>query len=148
MMFRAGAGALILNDNGQVLAFERKGIPGAWQLPQGGLDSGEEPMVAAYREVEEETGITSADLKLLDETPCLTVYELPPDYRKPHTGLGQVQYWYTFRFTGTEDVITLGDGKEFSAWRWMRIEELIERTIAFRKEVYRTLMQRFGTYLK
>src|SRR5438874_5948950 len=64
--FRAGVGAVIVNSKGLVLAMERVDIPGAWQLPQGGIERSEEPLRAAFREVAEETGIPESDLELVD----------------------------------------------------------------------------------
>ncbi|MFW6089679.1 MAG: NUDIX domain-containing protein, partial [Gemmatimonadota bacterium] len=94
--FRAGVGALIVDGSGRVLACERADVPGAWQLPQGGLRSGEDPLEGALREVEEETGVARGELELLDRHPEPLVYELPPEARSPKTGRGQVQYWFAF----------------------------------------------------
>ena len=79
--FRAGAGAVILNDQGEVLAFERRDTPGSWQFPQGGLDPNEEPLDAVFREVEEETGIKKKHLQLITTKSKLLAYELPLDFR-------------------------------------------------------------------
>lgn len=138
--FRAGVGAVITNDRGEVLAFERKDVSGAWQLPQGGLDADEEPLGGIYREVEEETGIGKEHLTLLSATPRLLAYELPPEYRSHKTGRGQVQYWYIFRLAADEDVIGLGDNKEFKAWQWMSMTQLAATTVAFRQTVYQDLV--------
>ena len=77
--FRAGVGAVILNKDGLVLGLERKDIPGAWQLPQGGLDADESPLEAVKREVLEETGIEASDLELLATAPRWLAYELPEE---------------------------------------------------------------------
>ena len=76
--FRAGVGAAIVNRGGFVLALERADIPGAWQLPQGGLQASESPLHAVFREVQEETGIPKGELELLDTYPEPLAYELPP----------------------------------------------------------------------
>lgn len=136
--FRAGAGAVIVNSAGHVLALERAGISGAWQLPQGGLEADEEPFDAALREAREETGIPPDDLKLLGRYPDLLAYELPAAQRKPKTGRGQVHYWFVFRYVGSGD-IQLPQGGEFKNLQWMPLPQLAARTIAFRRPVYEKL---------
>src|SRR4029079_13769297 len=103
--FRAGAGAAIVDSKGLVLALQRADIAGAWQLPQGGLEASEEPLPAALREISEETGIRAQDLTLLAIYPEPLVYELPVSARSEKTGRGQVQYWFLFRFHGSEQSI-------------------------------------------
>jgi putative (di)nucleoside polyphosphate hydrolase len=139
--FRAGVGAVILDARGLVLALERAGIPGAWQCPQGGLEKGEEPVDAVYREVAEETGISASELELLDVYPDLLVYELPASARSEKTGRGQVQYWFLFRFRGDEGGLDVERGKEFRAWQWLSFSELQQKTAAFRKPVYSRLSE-------
>ena len=145
--FRAGAGAVITNGKGLVLALERAGIAGAWQLPQGGLKRGEKPLDAVCREVAEETGIERSALELLDSAPEPLAYELPPEARSDKTGRGQVQYWFLFRFRGRDGSIDPARGVEFRAWRWLPFLELIDLTVEFRRPVYRRLHQIFHGYL-
>jgi putative (di)nucleoside polyphosphate hydrolase len=146
--FRAGAGAVIFNKNGKVLGLERKDIPGAWQLPQGGLEENELPLEAVKREVREETGILAKDLELLSAESRLLAYELPLEARSKKTGRGQVQYWFLFRFTGQDEAITLGDEKEFRAWKWMSMDKLTSKVVAFKQPVYRALAKDFKSYFK
>lgn len=141
--FRAGVGAILINGHGQVLALERADVPGAWQLPQGGLDWGEEPLQAAKREVEEETSIASSRLQLVAHFPELLAYELPLEARSEKTGRGQVQYWFLFRVAGDTDAINLRGTREFRAWRWMAFEDLAEQVVAFRAPIYRKLAAHF-----
>jgi putative (di)nucleoside polyphosphate hydrolase len=89
--FRANVGVAVLNDEGHLLAFERYDVPGAWQLPQGGLDEGEEPLEAARRELREETRLTWDQVELLGEHPRWLAYELGAEQRTRDTGRGQVQ---------------------------------------------------------
>jgi putative (di)nucleoside polyphosphate hydrolase len=142
--FRAGVGAVIIDWRDQVLALERRDVPGSWQLPQGGLEEGEEPFEAIKREVLEETGIRGEDLQLLSTDPRLLAYELPMAYRSRKTGRGQVQYWFLFRYKGLDEAITLGDKKEFRAWKWMSMKELLAQIAPFRRAVYQQLAQEFS----
>ena len=146
--FRAGVGAIILGKQGNVLAFERRDFPGSWQFPQGGLEEGESTMEAVKREIHEETGIRAGDLELLAAASRPLAYELPEKARTKKLGRGQVQYWFLFRFTGHENSITLGDKKEFGAWKWMSMGELIEKVVAFKQPVYQELAGDFSTFLK
>ena len=139
--FRANVGAVILNTDGLVLAFERKKIPGSWQFPQGGLDEGEEPQEAVFREIWEETGIEKTHLELLATVPYWLAYELPEEARSTKTGRGQVQKWFVFRFTGSDDDIALGDEKEFRAWEWTLMEALLPRVVHFKQYVYQQLAE-------
>jgi putative (di)nucleoside polyphosphate hydrolase len=134
--FRAGVGAVIANSRGLILALERADISGAWQFPQGGLEKDEEPLPAALREVAEETAILSKDLQLTLINPELLAYELPPAARSTKMGRGQVQYWFFFRFRGSDDVIDVHGGGEFRCWQWMSFESLLEKVADFRKSVY------------
>jgi putative (di)nucleoside polyphosphate hydrolase len=146
--FRAGAGAVIVNEQGLVLALERADSAGAWQLPQGGLDQREEPLAGAVREAAEETGIAPGDLELLDSCPQPLAYELPPEFRSERVGRGQVQYWFLFRFNGQESSIDLQGGGEFRAWCWLEFAELLARVAEFRKPLYRQLGSRFRKHLR
>ena len=141
--FRVGAGAVILNEAGLVFAFERREPPGAWQLPQGGLDHGEEPLHAIYRELFEETGIRASDLELMRAPQEPLAYELPAELRKPKTGRGQVQYWFVFRFRGDEAAIDLKRGGEAGSWRWMAFGRLKNIVAPFRRPLYAELFDRF-----
>ena len=142
--FRAGAGAVILDAEGRVLAFDRSDVAGsAWQLPQGGLQRGEEPEAAVLREVQEETGITRAELSPLGRLPEPLAYELPETMRSPKTGRGQVGYWFFFRLKPGVSARRPPKG-EFCASQPMRFAALIEAAVPFRKPVY----ERLARYLE
>jgi putative (di)nucleoside polyphosphate hydrolase len=136
--FRVGVGAVILDGRGRVLAFERAAIPGAWQLPQGGLEADETPGRAVWRELAEETGLGRRDLALLGRYPGLLAYELPSAARRAKTGRGQVQYWFFFRCRAPAR-LALRLGEEFRAWRWMAFPALVRGAVAFRRPVYEAL---------
>ena len=145
--FRAGAGAVIVDRRGLVLALERADTPGSWQLPQGGLKASESPLQGVFREVEEETGIRKRALVLLDTYPDPLAYELPANVWSKKTGRGQVGYWFLLRFEGTDEDIGLERSPESSSWKWMRFERLVASVVAFRKPVYRRLHERFKPHL-
>lgn len=146
--FRAGVGAVIINEKNFVLALERRDIPDAWQFPQGGLNEGETPLNAAKREIMEETGIQKNDLELLATSPRWLAYELPEEARSPKIGRGQVQRWFLFRFKGRDDAITLGDRKEFKRRAWLSMDEMITRIVSFKRPVYEELAKDFAPYLQ
>jgi putative (di)nucleoside polyphosphate hydrolase len=146
--FRASVGAIIINENGKVLGLERKDIPGAWQLPQGGLDDNEMPVEAVKREIREETGIETRDLELLASTSRWLAYELPEEARSKKIGRGQVQRWFLFRFRGSDEAITLGDQKEFKAWKWIGMDELTSIVVHFKQPVYQELVEYFKLYFE
>jgi putative (di)nucleoside polyphosphate hydrolase len=137
--FRASVGAVIINQQGQVLALERSDTAGAWQFPQGGLEAQEEPLAAAYREVQEETGLAPDALALLYQHPRLLSYELPPKWRTPKLGRGQTQRWFFFRLRTDPQALTLPCPGEFRQWRWLDFPELLPLVAPFRQEIYQEL---------
>ncbi len=138
--FRAGVVTVVTNAAGQLLAFERSDVPDAWQLPQGGIDVGERPVDAAWRELEEETGLGADDVELVGEHPDWLVYEFPPEVRGTGKRLGQAQRWFTFRVRD-DLVVPTPDGVEFVAWRWVDPQWLVDHVVAFRRDAYRTVLQ-------
>jgi putative (di)nucleoside polyphosphate hydrolase len=141
--FRAGVGAVIARQDGHVLVLERSGVAGAWQFPQGGLEEGEEPEQAVYREVHEEVGLTRESLELLDALPDLTAYELPVNARSSKSGRGQTQYWFYFALVAAETAIRLPRRGEFRAWRWAEFDDVVRSAVEFRRRVYARLRQHF-----
>lgn len=135
--FRAGVGAVIVGPDSRVLVLERSDRPGAWQFPQGGLEDGESPETAVLREIHEETGIRRKDVRLLAEYPEPLAYVLPHDRRTTKTGLGQVQWWFFFEYTG-KDVVLPAKG-EFRQFDWRRMEVVVADAVTFRKPVYEQL---------
>ena len=141
--FRAGAGAVIIDRDRKVLTLERADAPGAWQMPQGGLEISEEPLQAVYREILEETCIPDSGLSLLATYPDLLAYELPVEMRSPKTGRGQVQRWFLFELTTPDAVIELDKGAEFVDWRWMMPDQLLATAVTFRRPLYEKLFDYF-----
>lgn len=141
--FRAGVGAVIANERGDVLACERRDRAGAWQFPQGGLKDGEAPLDAVRREILEETGITHDSLRLMVECPDLLVYELPPSSWSHKTGRGQVQRWFLFEYSGRRAVV-LPPESEFVACAWRPFAEVERHTAEFRRPVYKRIRECFN----
>ena len=144
--FRAGVGAVVRHGTGLVLAFERASRPGSWQLPQGGVDIGEDVEAAMWRELWEETGLRSDAVTLIGPIPVWMGYELPEQYRSSETRRGQVHRWFVLQCESLTPPIDLdaSDAPEFTAWQWMTIDALIAAAIEFRRPVYRAL----ATYLR
>jgi putative (di)nucleoside polyphosphate hydrolase len=145
--YRRGVGIALFNHQGDVFVAQRLDSPGpAWQMPQGGIDEGETPLDAAWRELHEETGITSAEL--IAESEGWLSYDLPPElaatlwkgrYR------GQEQKWYAFRFTGPESEIDIaGEHPEFSAWKWVDFRRVPELIVPFKRPLYQQVVLTFG----
>jgi len=136
--FRANVAAIVVDSGGRVMAFERSDLPGQWQLPQGGIDKGETPLEAAWRELTEETGLTRKQVELVDEYPEWTAYEWPTGPRK-NGRVGQVQRWFTFRVKD-DGVTPEPDGVEFRDWKWVEPKWLVDQSVDFRKSSYRRVL--------
>ena len=139
--FRAGVGAVIMNRKGQVLAFERRDAPGAWQLPQGGLELDETVERALFREVREETGLSRRHLRKKFEAPVWLGYEYPSSNTSSKKGRGQVHRWFFLELVGHERSIDVKPGGEFTAWRWCTLSGLVDSVPPFRRGVYRELVR-------
>jgi putative (di)nucleoside polyphosphate hydrolase len=145
--YRPCVGLALFNRDGLVFAARRIDTPGnAWQMPQGGIDAGEEPRQAALRELEEEIGTAKAEF--LAESAGWICYDLPPDLvGKVWKGRyrGQRQKWFALRFTGTDaDIDIVTKHPEFSAWRWMELAELPPLIVPFKRGVYDAVAAEFG----
>jgi putative (di)nucleoside polyphosphate hydrolase len=157
--YRLNVGIALFNAQGRVLIghrFKDDGpeivLPGLdWQMPQGGIDPGEEPRVAVMRELWEETGVHHADH--LGETDWLD-YEFPP-YHGPAHRLGhfrgQRQKWFALRFTGADSEIDPlatrnGQPPEFDAWRWERLDRVADLVVPFRRAVYLEVARSFAGF--
>ncbi|WP_040490947.1 NUDIX domain-containing protein [Ilumatobacter nonamiensis] len=138
MHFRANVVAVVTNDKGRVMAFERSDIPGEWQLPQGGVDMGETPEEAAWRELGEETGLSAKEVSLVAEFPEWTAYEWPDGPRK-NGRMGQAQRWFTFQVKDAA-IEPVPDGVEFQSWKWVKPQWLADNVVEFRRPSYRRVL--------
>lgn len=158
--YRPNVGVALFNREGLVLIARRIADDGPevigpgfeWQMPQGGIDEGEDAEQAAFRELAEETGVTSASV-LAAHADWLT-YDFPPYAGPPHklsAFRGQRQRWFAMRFGGDEleiDVTRSPDGvpQEFSEWRWERLSRAVELVVPFKRAIYAELARAFGRF--
>jgi putative (di)nucleoside polyphosphate hydrolase len=149
--YRPCVGLMVLNRPGRVFVGKRiDQTIESWQMPQGGIDLGEEPWTTALRELEEEIG--TAKVELLREHPEWLSYDLPPHligvvwegrYR------GQKLKWFAVRFVGTDADINLATGhQEFSNWKWVDIDDLLGLIVPFKREVYAKVIAAFADLAK
>jgi putative (di)nucleoside polyphosphate hydrolase len=150
MRYRLAVGIMLLNRAGKVFVARRIDMPTmpAWQMPQGGIDPGETPLQAAWRELKEETGTDKAEL--LGESRGWLQYDLPADLARGVWGgryRGQRQKWFAMRFTGTDADIDLEtEHPEFDTWKWIRPERLPEVIVPFKRQLYIDILSEFRVY--
>lgn len=155
--YRPNVGAVLFNAEGLILVARRADMPnaegaaGGWQLPQGGVDPGEDLRAAVLRELEEEVGTAKAEI--LAEHPEWLNYDLPAELQGKALGgkyRGQTQKWFALRFTGTDaDIrLDLDPHPEFDAWRWARLSELPAMAVAFKREIYLRLATDFAGFAR
>ena len=148
-LYRSCVGIALFNKDGKVFVGERIDTPGAWQMPQGGIDSGEDLQVAAFREHKEEIGTDKAEiLQILDET---IKYDIPEDVLKrlhktwdtPYTG--QEQTWIAMRFNGSDSDIVLDadEHPEFNQWQWVALDKTLDLIVPFKRKTYEVLIEAF-----
>ncbi len=148
--YRPGVGIMLINQHGMVFVAQRIDmVTEAWQMPQGGIDGGEIPLQAAWRELKEETGTDKAEL--IRESRGWLTYDLPDELVPKIWGgrfRGQRQKWFAMRFTGSDSDINIEtDEPEFSRWKWVRMEELPRIIVPFKRKQYQALIEEFGDIL-
>lgn len=145
--YRAGVGLMLLNRANLVFVARRIDTPGdAWQMPQGGIDSGETPRQAALRELAEEIGTARAEI--IGESREWLSYDLPPELRGGSWGgryRGQRQKWFALRFLGTDADIDLAtETPEFLDWKWVPMVDLPRLIVPFKRDLYERLVAEFA----
>ncbi|MEM9469664.1 MAG: RNA pyrophosphohydrolase [Pseudomonadota bacterium] len=148
-LYRPCVGIALFNQEGKVFLGERIDTPGAWQMPQGGIDPDEDLEIAAFRELKEETGIENASIIKINDQKIR--YETPPGLREklqeiwgaPY--IGQEQTWIAMRFHGQDKDINLEsfEHPEFSAWQWCALEKTLDHIVPFKRDVYTQLIEAF-----
>ena len=146
--YRSNVGIMMVNEKGYVFVGQRlDNNQNAWQMPQGGIDAGEDPETAAYRELLEETGVKKQAVRLVASSSQWLSYDLPEDlipilwngkFR------GQKQKWFLFKFLGEDGDINIAtEHPEFSKWKWISKENLLKEIVPFKKSVYENVLKEF-----
>lgn len=150
--YRPAAAVMLLNRDGKVWVGQRlDNALDAWQMPQGGLDKGEDAYEGALRELEEETGIGRGHVELIAQAPEELLYDLPPDmigkvWKK--NWRGQRQSWFLLRFTGEDKDVNIQTAEpEFRAWKWAEPAELPAMIVPFKKQLYEDVLRVFARWL-
>lgn len=148
--YRPCVGVMLVNGHGRVFVGKRidNKEGDAWQMPQGGMDDGEDVLAAGYRELGEETGVTETIATLLAQSKEELLYDLPPELIPTLWGgkyRGQRQQWLLMRFTGSDEDVNLEahDPPEFCAWKWIEPDALPDVIVPFKKRVYRAVLEEF-----
>jgi len=151
LKYRPCAGVVLANADGHIFTGERIDTPGAWQMPQGGIDEGESAELAAFRELEEETGVSRELVDLVKEYNDWIYYDLPDHLTgKLWKGRykGQKQRWFLFRFKGTDSDVRIDQPHpEFAQWRWSTPDQVIAHIVPFKRDVYAEVVAAFRAHL-
>lgn len=150
--YRPCVGVMLANPQGLIFAGQRIDSEfDAWQMPQGGVDPGEPPEVAALRELREETGVPARAVEILDRTSEAIPYDLPHDLVPRLWGgrfRGQSQIWFLMRLLGGDSIIDIRtEHPEFSRWSWMAPDTLLERIVPFKRATYAQVISAFRPHL-
>lgn len=150
--YRPAAGIMLLNHDDRVFVAQRLDASAdAWQMPQGGVDPGEDARTGALRELEEETGIAPHLVEIVAQAPCELSYDFPPELQRQlwrGKYRGQRQTWFLARFLGDDgDVDIATKHPEFSAWRWVAAAQLPDLIVPFKRRLYEDLLEIFRDHL-
>ncbi len=146
--YRPCVGIMLINEDNKVFVGRRLDFTQAWQMPQGGIDAGETPLEAAYRELDEETGISKEHVDLIAEHPEWLSYDLPDVLAKKlwdGSFKGQTQKWFAFRFLGHDSDVNLEKHiPEFSTYKWTELTKLTDEIVPFKRQIYENLIATFS----
>lgn len=150
--YRPCVGVMLVNRQSEVFVGQRiDSRVAAWQMPQGGVEKGEDPREAALRELWEETGVRAERVTVVSETENWLPYELPFDLvPKLWKGRfrGQEQKWFLMRFHGSDhDVNIETEHPEFSKWRWLPAQDLVDNIVPFKRDVYAAVLDAFADHI-
>ena len=148
--YRKGVGIVVVNDQGQFFLGKRIGAH-AWQFPQGGIDDGEKPEEALYRELYEETGIKKDKVEILSISQKWLVYHIPHVYQRFNKKYdGAMQKWFLLKFIGINSDVNLNafSHAEFDGWKWADKKTAITSVVRFKKAVYESIFDEFADVLK
>jgi putative (di)nucleoside polyphosphate hydrolase len=150
--YRPAVGIMLLNGENRVFVAQRlDSTLEAWQMPQGGLDQGEDEMTGALRELEEETGIRPEHVEIVTRCPTELYYDLPDDLLgKIWKGKwrGQRQTWFLCRFNGSDADVNIDTPEpEFRAWKWADPQDLPAMIVPFKRKLYEDLLTAFSAWL-
>jgi len=151
-LYRSGVGIMLINHEKKIFVGKRiDNNSDAWQMPQGGIDAGEDEDTAMIRELREETGIADNQVRIIKKSRSYFYYNLPYKLQKKFWGgkyLGQRQRWYLAEFTGTENLININThDPEFSAWKWIGKDQIINVIVGFKRDLYRDVIREFSEFL-
>jgi putative (di)nucleoside polyphosphate hydrolase len=147
--YRPCAGVMLVNEEGRVFVGQRMdNSADAWQMPQGGIDKGEDAETAALRELREETGANPELVTIIAHSRDEHFYDLPDDLKGRMWGgkyRGQRQIWFLMQFHGTDaDINIETEHQEFSNWRWSDIDDLDKMIVPFKRDLYRAIVKEFS----
>lgn len=145
--YRKGVGIMLLNSRGEVFVARRANLAEeGWQMPQGGIDDGEDPRKAAFRELKEEIGTDNAEV--IEESRDWVCYDFPEEIRlrtRDGRWIGQRQKWFVMRFKGEDSEIDLRTSHpEFACWKWVAVQGLPSLVVSFKRQVYLDLLDEFA----
>lgn len=147
--YRPAVGVALFNSENKILVAERVDSHGAWQLPQGGIDDGEDPETALFREMKEEIGTNNAEI--ITSMAEWLYYDFPPHVLKKFDNKyrGQRTKWFALRFKGEDTDFNLNthETPEFRSWKWIEIAKILDYVVHFKRESYEQIVNEFSKHL-